>query len=109
MKVVKLNEALKSLKKINDEIRYANFFDEKHFTAGVIVFGSMKSSDRKSIIHDDRDVVCHVLQGSGTLECNGKRIRLAPGIICHISKQTPHDFAAARNGELILFYSLIKS
>lgn len=109
MKVVKLNAALKSLKKINEEIRYVSFFDEKQFTAGVIVFGPVDNSDRKAIIHDDRDVLCHVLEGKGTLNCKGKRINLGPGTICHIAKRTPHDFAAARSHELVLFYSLIKS
>jgi mannose-6-phosphate isomerase-like protein (cupin superfamily) len=109
MKVVQLKAALNSLRKINNEIRYANFFDEKQFTAGVIVFGPINSSDRKAIIHDDRDVVCHVLEGKGTLRCNDKRINLGPGTLCHIPKKTPHDFAAARRHELILVYLLIKS
>jgi mannose-6-phosphate isomerase-like protein (cupin superfamily) len=38
---------------------------------------------------------------------NGKRIQLRPGIVCHIPKGTPHDFAAGKSGELVLFYSLI--
>ena len=109
MKVVKLNAALRSLRKINEEIRYASFFDEKQFSAGVIVFDPIDNSDRKAIIHDDRDVLCHVLEGKGTLYCHGKRITLGPGTICHIPKRTPHDFAAARSRQLVLFYSLIKS
>jgi hypothetical protein len=30
-------------------------------------------------------------------------------MICHIPKGTPHDFAAAQSGELVLFYSLIRT
>ena len=107
MKIIKIDSALKRLKKINDEIRYADCFKEKQFTSGLIAFRPNKRSDRKQINHDDKDVVCHVIKGSGRLRVNGKRIPLRPGIVCHIPKGTPHDFAAGRSGELVLFYSLI--
>ena len=109
MKIIKIKSALKRLKKINDEIRYADCFEEKQFTSGLIVFRPNKRSDRKQINHDDKDVVCHVIKGTGRLRVNGKRIALRPGIICHIPKGTPHDFAAGRSGELVLFYSLIQT
>ena len=109
MKIVKINSALKRLKKINDEIRYADCFKEKQFTSGLIAFRPNKRSDRKQIKHDDKDVVCHVIKGTGRLRVNGKRISLRPGIVCHIPKGTPHDFAAWRNGEMVLFYSLIQT
>jgi quercetin dioxygenase-like cupin family protein len=54
-------------------------------------------------------VVCQVLKGRGRLRINGRRIQLRPGTICHIPKNTPHDFAAGKTGRLILFYSLIKT
>jgi mannose-6-phosphate isomerase-like protein (cupin superfamily) len=50
-----------------------------------------------------------VLKGRGRLRINGRRIQLRPGIICHIPKGTSHDFAAGKTGELVLFYSLIKT
>ena len=109
VKSVKIHQALKRLKKINNEIRYANCFDEKQFTSGLIAFRSTKNSDPKQINHNDKDVVCHVIKGSGRLRINGKRILLRPGTICHIPKGTPHDFAAGKSGELVLFYSLIKT
>jgi mannose-6-phosphate isomerase-like protein (cupin superfamily) len=109
MKVVTIKQALKGLKKINDEIRYANCFDEMQFSSGLIAFRPNKHSDPKQINHDDKDVVCHVIKGTGRLRINGKRIPLRPGIVCHIPKGTPHDFAAGRNGEMVLFYSLIKT
>jgi len=83
MKVIKINSALKGLKKINDEIRYADCFKEEQFTSGLIAFRPHKNSNPKQINHDDKDVVCHIPKG------------------------TPHDFAAGKNGELVLFYSLI--
>ncbi len=107
MKTIKISQALKTLKKINEEISYADCFKEENFTSGLIAFKPTKNSDRKQINHDDKDVVCQVIQGSGRLRVNGKRIPLRPGTVCHIPKGTPHDFAAGRSGELVLFYSLI--
>jgi mannose-6-phosphate isomerase-like protein (cupin superfamily) len=109
MTIVKISAALKSLKPINDEIRYASCIEEKNFTSGLIAFKRTKKSDAKQITHDDKDVLCHVLQGFGRLVVNRRRFQLRPGTVCHIPKGTPHDFAAGMNGELVLFYSLIKS
>jgi len=107
MKVIKVESALKRLKKLNDEIRYADCFAEKQFTSGFIAFRPAKNTNPKQINHADKDVVCHVIKGSGRLRINGKRIPLRPGVICHIPKGTPHDFAAGKSGALVLFYSLI--
>ena len=109
MKTIKISQARKELKKVTDEIRYADCFTEENFTSGLIAFKPTKKSDRKQINHDDKDVVCQVIKGSGRLRVGGKRIPLRPGIVCHIPKGTPHDFAAGRKGELVLFYSLIKT
>lgn len=107
MKVLKISTALKRLKKISPEIRYVDCFEEKQFTSGLIAFRPTKNSDREQISHADKDVVCQVIKGNGRLRINGKRVRLQPGMICHIPKNTPHDFAASKSRELILFYSLI--
>lgn len=109
MKTIKVQQALKNLRKITDEIRYRNCFEEKTFTSGLIAFRPSKNSDAKQINHDDSDVVCHVLKGRGRLRIKGRHIPLQPGTLCHIPKGTPHDFAARKNNELILFYSLIKT
>ncbi len=109
MRIVKISAAFKRLKKINDEIRYASCVEEKNFTSGLIAFKRTKKSNLQQITHDDKDVVCHVLQGSGRLIVDRRRFQLRPGTVCHIPKGTPHDFAAGMSGELVLFYSLIKS
>jgi quercetin dioxygenase-like cupin family protein len=109
MKLIKINTALKSLKKLNEEIRYADCFSDKQFTAGLIAFKPSKESNPKQINHADKDVVCHVVKGTGRVRIRGKRTPLRPGTICHIPKGTPHDFAAGKSGELVLFYSLIKT
>ena len=109
MKLIKINTALKSLKKLNEEIRYADCFSDKQFTAGLIAFKPSKETNPKQINHADKDVVCHVVKGTGRVRIRGKHTPLRPGTICHIPKGTPHDFAAGKSGELVLFYSLIKT
>ena len=109
MKLIKINTALKSLKKLNEEIRYADCFSDKQFTGGLIAFRQTKKANPKQINHADKDVLCHVVKGSGRLRIRGKRTPLKPGMVCHIPKGTPHDFAAGTRSELVLFYSLIKT
>ncbi|MEA2657642.1 MAG: Mannose-6-phosphate isomerase [Candidatus Binatota bacterium] len=109
MKLIKIKSALKRLKKLNNEIRYADCFSEKQFTSGLIAFRRNNGIDPKQIEHADKDVVCQVIKGSGRLRIDGKRLPLRAGVICHIPKGTPHDFAAGKAGELVLFYSLIKT
>lgn len=109
MKVVNIRQALKAMEAINPEIRYVNCVQGRRFSAGLISFRPRKGTDPRRIRHRDQDVLCHVLKGRGRLRVNGRRIHLKPGVICHIPKRTPHDFAAGRKGELVLFYSLIKT
>ena len=109
MKVIRIQEALEGLKKINEEIRYTSLVERRDFSAGLISFRPRNKADAKQIKHRDKDVLCHVLKGRGRLRVNGRRIDLKPGVICHIPRGTPHDFVAGRKGELVLFYSLIKT
>ncbi|MGH7769331.1 MAG: cupin domain-containing protein [Candidatus Binatia bacterium] len=109
MKIIKIKKALGNLKRINEEIRYASLVEEGRLSAGLISFKAGKRADARQIKHSDRDVLCQVLRGRGRLRVNGRRIALAPGMLCHIPKRTPHDFAAGKTGELVLFYSLIKT
>ena len=109
MKIINLNAAQRKLKKLSDEIRHTDCFNTAQFTSGLIAFRPTKQKNPKQINHDDKDVVCHVIKGTGRLRVNRKRIPLRPGIVCHIPKGTPHDFAAARRGELVLFYCLIQT
>jgi mannose-6-phosphate isomerase-like protein (cupin superfamily) len=109
MRTIDVERAIKGLKQINQEISYKNWFTADSFNAGLIAFRPRKNSDPKQINHDDKDVICHVLKGRGRLRINGRRIPLRRGIVCHIPKGTPHDFAAGKSGDLVLFYSLIKT
>ncbi len=108
MKTIKISTALKRLRKLNEEIRYHHFFEEKTFTSGLISFRPTRNRDPKQINHADKDVVCQVIKGRGRLRVDGKRLALVPGVVCHIPRGTPHDFAAGKN-ELVLFYSLIET
>ena len=107
--VVDVRQIVKDLRQINPEIRYKNCFKEERFISGIIAFHPQKTSNPNQINHDDKDVVCHVIKGRGRLRLKRRRIELRPGMICHIPKGTPHDFAAGKSGELVLFYSLIKT
>jgi len=107
MKIVKLAEELKKLKAVNQEIRYRNCVEEPGYSVGLIEFQPKRSPDSKQINHPDKDVLCHVLKGKGRLRIDGKKVQLKPGMMCHIPKGTPHDFASGRNTTLVLFYSLI--
>jgi mannose-6-phosphate isomerase-like protein (cupin superfamily) len=107
--VVDVRQIVKDLRQINPEIRYKNCFETEQFTSGLITFRPQKISSAKQINHYDKDVVCHVIKGRGRLRLKDRRIELRPGMICHIPKGTPHDFAAGESGELVLFYSLIKT
>lgn len=109
MKVIKVQKALKELKVINEEIRYKNCVEGKGFATGLISFRPRRGLDPRQINHPDKDVICHVLRGRGRLRINGKKIPLEPGTICHIPKGTPHDFAAGKTRELVLFYSVIQT
>ena len=109
VKIIKLQNALKHLPRSSGEIRCKNCFAEDHFTSGLIAFRPRKTPDPKQINHNDKDVICHVIKGRGRLRIGKRRVELRPGTVCHIPKGTPHDFAAGKSGELVLFYSLIKT
>lgn len=105
--VIDVHGVLRAMEDINEEIRYRNCIQTKGFSAGLISFRPRTASDPKQINHRDKDILCHVLKGRGRLRVKQRRILLRPGTICHIPKGTPHDFAAGKKGELVLFYSLI--
>ncbi|HKA35061.1 MAG TPA: cupin domain-containing protein [Candidatus Binatia bacterium] len=109
MKVTTVTKALRRLKKINDEIAYASLAEGRGFSSGIIVFRPRSAADAKQIRHRDKDVVCQVLRGSGRLRVDGRRVALRAGMLCHIPKGTPHDFAASKRNRLVLFYSLIET
>lgn len=109
VEITAIKEALKGMTNISAEIRYKSCFEASKFTTGVIAFHSRTNSDPKQINHVDKDVICHVLKGRGRLRLQDRKILLRPGMLCHIPKRTPHDFAAGRKTELVLLYSLVRT
>ena len=109
MKITTVAKSLRELKKINDEISYASVADGRRYSSGIILFRPRRAEDAKQIRHSDKDVICQVIRGSGRLRVNGRKVALKPGVLCHIPKGTPHDFAASKNQRLVLFYSLIRT
>jgi mannose-6-phosphate isomerase-like protein (cupin superfamily) len=79
------------------------------FTTGVIAFHPQTRSSPNQIHHADKDVICFVLKGRGRLRLQDRKILLRPGMLCHIPKRTPHDFAAGQRAELVLLYSLVRT
>src|SRR5919106_6320685 len=57
MKTIKISTALKRLHRLNDEIRYHDFFNGGAFSSGGIAFRSRRGADPKQINHDDKDVI----------------------------------------------------
>ena len=107
--ITTVSKTLKRLKRVNDEIAYASIAEGAGFSSGIIRFRARPRADAKQIRHSDKDVICEVIRGSGRLRAAGRKIALKPGMLCHIPKGTPHDFAASKNKSLVLFYSLIDS
>ena len=105
-KIVDVDEALAELAAINSEIRHKGCIEGDGFNVGLVSFSPTTTTDPKQIVHDDKDVVCHVLRGRGRLRASGEVTRLRPGMLCHIPRGVPHDFAA-EGDELVLCYSLI--
>ena len=104
--IVNVDEALTELAAINSEIRHKGCIEGDGFNVGLVSFSAAAASDPRQIVHDDKDVVCHVLRGRGRLRAAGEVTKLGPGMLCHIPRGVPHDFAAEA-GELVLCYSLI--
>jgi mannose-6-phosphate isomerase-like protein (cupin superfamily) len=107
--IINPTPALRTLRDLNAEIAYRGLIDLKRLRAGLISFKPRKKADAKWIRHRDKDVLCQVLRGRGKLRIGNRRFALKKGTICHIPRGTPHDFAAAGEKPLVLFYSLIGS
>lgn len=105
-RTVSIDEALADLAEVNSEIRHKSCIEGDGFRVGLVSFRPGAASDPKQVVHHDKDVVCHVLRGHGRLRAAGEVTELAPGMLCHVPRGVPHDFAA-RGGELVLCYSLI--
>ena len=107
MKVIRITEALRELEQINGEIRHKSCIEGDGFSVGLVSFQPGGGEDLKQIVHDDKDVVCQVLEGRGQLRVVDDITPLDAGVLCHIPSGTPHDFRAVEGEGLVLCYSLI--
>ncbi len=103
-----VEELLPELERISEEISFRTCFQGGNFEAGIVVFHPRHSADPKYITHSDKDLVCYVIKGSGRLRIDGEERAVAPGLVSHIPKGTPHDFCASGE-ELLIFYLTIQN
>ncbi len=106
VQVLRIDQALAELAAINAEIRHKGCIEGDGFKVGLVSFAATSTADPRQIVHDDKDVVCHVLRGRGRLRAGGAVTPLQAGMLCHIAAGVPHDFAAEED-DLVLCYSLI--
>ena len=106
-KVLQLEDVAGQLKPLGQEIRYATCVEAGHFTQGVIAFAG-KPASGSQITHDDKDVLCYVISGTGRLRSGEREMVLKQGSICHVPAGVSHDFQATGDRELVLFYTLIE-
>jgi len=53
-------------------------------------------------------VIGLVLKGQGRLRLRDEESTVSPGVLCHISANTPHDFLAEGDEPLLMFYVTVK-
>lgn len=108
VKVLQLDQVASQLKPLGEEIRYATCVETGRFTQGIIAFAS-KPTNAGQITHDDKDVVCYVISGTGRLRASDQEFLLKQGSICHVPAGSSHDFQATGDRELVLLYTLVES
>ena len=99
---------LKDLVPISDEISTVTPLSFRNYQAGLVLFQPRQRKDEKWITHTDADVIGYVLKGQGRLRLQEKESQVSPGVLCHISANTPHDFLAEGDEPLLMFYVTIK-
>ena len=108
VKVLQLEEVAGQLRALGQEIRYATCFESTRFTQGIIAFAS-KPAGGSQITHDDKDVLCYVISGTGRLRSGDREMVLKQGSICHVPAAQSHDFQATGDRELVLLYTLVET
>lgn len=104
--VTGMEALLADLDRVNDEIGYRRCAAGPGYECGLVRFLPRTERPGRQIAHPDKDVVCHVISGRGTLHLGAEVRDVAPGDICHIPARTSHDFVAAAE-PLVLFYASV--
>lgn len=105
---MQLDHVADQLKPLGQEIRYATCVETSRFTQGIIAFAA-KPTNAGQIMHDDKDVLCYVISGTGRLRASEQEFVLKQGSICHVPAGSPHDFQATGDRELVLLYTLVEA
>jgi quercetin dioxygenase-like cupin family protein len=108
VRVLQLEEVAGQLKPLSEEMRYATCVEGGSYTQGIIAFAGKPLSSGQ-ITHDDKDVLCYVISGTGRLRTENREMVLKQGSICHVPAGSPHDFQATGDRELVLLYTLVES
>jgi mannose-6-phosphate isomerase-like protein (cupin superfamily) len=108
VRVLQLEEVAAQLKALAPEMRYATCFEAQRFTQGIIAIAS-KPAAGGQITHDDKDVLCYVISGTGRLRSSQREMVLKQGSICHVPAGSAHDFQATGDRELVLLYTLVEA
>jgi quercetin dioxygenase-like cupin family protein len=108
MKVLDLSDELRRVRSVSPEMAHRRLVEAHTFEAGVVRFSPGAAADPRQVTHEDKDVLCYVLGGTGRLRADGHEAPLRPGVLCHIPAGTPHDFAATAE-PLSLYYCLIRT
>ncbi|MHB8619078.1 MAG: cupin domain-containing protein [Chloroflexota bacterium] len=107
VRVLQIEEVASRLHALGQEIRYATCFEAGQFTQGIITFAT-RPSGGSQITHEDKDVVCYVISGTGRLRTGSDEMLLKQGSLSHVPAGVPHDFQATGDRELVLLYTLIE-
>ena len=91
-----------------DQMRVANCFEGQRFTQGVIAL-TAQTSPAKQIAHQEADLLCYVISGTGRLRSGSTDLPLKQGTLCHIPAHVPHDFQATGDRELVLLFTLVEA
>lgn len=99
---------LDELQKVTEEIAYRRFSSGPGYECGVVRF-LPRAGEPSQVTHEDKDVLCYVLQGQGRLRI-GENIReVLPGDLFRIPARTPHDFSAGDEPLVLVYVSITVS
>ncbi len=107
MDLLRVDEALGELQQLNPEVSVRAWHQGPDYEVGLIAFQPRPDDDPRQIQHEQRDVICQAVRGTGRLRLEGESVAVEPGTVYRIPARTPHDFAATGGEPLVLLYTLV--
>ncbi len=99
--------ALTELESLTEEIAYRRLASGPGYECGVVRFLPRDGSPDRFVVHQDKDVLCHVLRGKGQLRVMSGERDLTVGEICRIPAGAAHDFVASGEPLVLLYVSIL--